>query len=260
MNTFFEWIILRKIELNIELNVFFSIIQRSIEFSISIANSIHATYFLCWNEGNEGDKIEHFHLALKSGNAANHPFLLLTLWLLHQVAIVRLTRMSQNTFHLQNYSAASFIWVAGVSRGVSPLDCHGCLNQHLSTNSFQFNQKGANFLAYADPCTLVDSISKRWFNPFCLIHCSALVQYCNVKDYPTVYKCDDPQWEGSAESGEFGVFKSPDHGWTLLGFAEPPLTWTCCWQNDFKPRSATSFDTKGRSPFKKTVKKGDIVH
>ena len=181
--------------------MFFSIIQRLIEFSISIANSIHATYFLCWNEGNEGkegDKIEHFHLALKSGNAANHPFLLLTLWLLHQVAIVRLTRMSQNTFYLQNYLAASFIWVAGVSRGVSPLDCHGCLNQHLSTNSFQFNQKGANFLEYVDPCTLVDSISKRWFNPFCLIHCSALVQYCNVKDYPTVYKCDDPQWEFSS--------------------------------------------------------------
>ena len=49
--------------------------------------------------------------------------------------------------------------------------------------------------------------------------------------------------EGSAESGEFGVFKSPDHGWTLLGFAEPPLNWTCCWQNDFKPRSATSFES-----------------
>ena len=144
MKNFFNEYLEKKINWILNWMVF-SIIQRSIEFSISIANSIHATYFLCWNEGNEGDKIEHFHLALKSGNAANHPFLLLTLWLLHQVAIVRLTRMSQNTFHLQNYSAASFIWVAGVSRGVSPLDCHGCLNQHLSTNSFQFNQKGAIF-------------------------------------------------------------------------------------------------------------------
>ena len=63
MNIFFEWIILRKFELNIELNGFFSIIQRSIEFSIPIAQG----YTTKTKENNEkclGSQMKNIEICL----------------------------------------------------------------------------------------------------------------------------------------------------------------------------------------------------